>query len=400
MRLERWRAAKRWWRGRTSPTLSLCVITAGEPGRVRRLLEAWRPHVDEIFLALDERGPHEEIARAVADLADRMAVLPAMSGMERYLGWAHAQCTGDWILRVDDDELPSRALREALRSLLAERELTHVWLPRRWVHPNPRPGDRAGPVGARHPGPPRAQPARYLALLRPDAFEHPGRRRRADRRGPAAASRAAAEDAGGGVRRRTGTSAPGPGSPTTRARRSTTCSSPRTPRTSGSHRWPRTTLGRCGVPRRAGEARPGRRRLAAPARCAPRAEEVERFNEDRPVRHRVRRASPARAPGTPDGRRDRPPRAGRGHEPRRRLVAARARSAARDLRRAPLAHARGHRARDPDAAHAVHRDRGPGSDHAPDRGDPGATAGRRARAGRRCCPRVGPLARRARRPNA
>ena len=137
MRLERWRAAKRWWRGRTTPTLSLCVITAGEPERVRRLLEAWCPHVDEVFVALDERGPHEAIARAVADLADRTAILPAMSGMERYLGWAHAQCTGDWILRVDDDELPSRALCEALPSLLAERELTHVWLPRRWVHPHP-----------------------------------------------------------------------------------------------------------------------------------------------------------------------------------------------------------------------------------------------------------------------
>jgi hypothetical protein len=135
MCLERWRAAKRWLK--RAPTLSLCVITAGEPERVRRLLEAWRPHVDEIFLALDERGPHEAITRATSGLADRTAILPAMSGMERYLGWAHAQCTGDWILRVDDDELPSRALCEALPSLLAERELTHVWLPRRWVHPTP-----------------------------------------------------------------------------------------------------------------------------------------------------------------------------------------------------------------------------------------------------------------------
>ena len=122
---------------RTGPTLSLCVITSGRPEQVRRLLEAWRPHVDEVFLALDERGPHDTIAQAVGGLADRVAIVPAMTWMERYLGWAHWQCTSDWILRVDDDELPSRALVEALPSLLAERELTHWWLPRRWVYPSP-----------------------------------------------------------------------------------------------------------------------------------------------------------------------------------------------------------------------------------------------------------------------
>ena len=120
------------------PTLSLCLITAGRPEQVRLLLEAWRPHVDEVVLLLDERGPHEEIAHALGGLADRLAILPAMPGMERYLGWAHRQCTGDWILRVDDDELPGAALLDALPALLAERELTHFWLPRRWVHPTPR----------------------------------------------------------------------------------------------------------------------------------------------------------------------------------------------------------------------------------------------------------------------
>lgn len=122
----------------TAPTLSLCVITCGRPEQVRRLLEAWRPYVDEVVLALDERGPCEEIAFAVRGLADRIAVVPAMPNMERYLGWAHRQCTSDWILRVDDDELPSQALLEALPSLLTESELTHYWIPRRWVYPTPR----------------------------------------------------------------------------------------------------------------------------------------------------------------------------------------------------------------------------------------------------------------------
>ena len=139
-RLDRLKAALRSTRAaaRTAPTLSLCVVTSGRPEQVRRLLEAWHPHVDEVFLALDERGPHEEIAKAVGGLADRLAILPAMPWMDRYLGWAHRQCTSEWILRVDDDEVPSAALLEALPSLLTEREPTHYWVPRRWVHPSPR----------------------------------------------------------------------------------------------------------------------------------------------------------------------------------------------------------------------------------------------------------------------
>ena len=40
-------------------------------------------------------------------------------------------------MRADDDELPSEALRDVLPSLLDEREPTHYWLPRRWMHPTP-----------------------------------------------------------------------------------------------------------------------------------------------------------------------------------------------------------------------------------------------------------------------
>jgi hypothetical protein len=90
--------------------------------------------VDEIVLAQDERADPPVLPTS-ADLADRMYVVPAVTHMERYLGWLHDQCSGDWILRVDDDELPTTQLLEALPALVTERELTHFWLPRRWVHP-------------------------------------------------------------------------------------------------------------------------------------------------------------------------------------------------------------------------------------------------------------------------
>jgi SAM-dependent methyltransferase len=93
--------------------------------------------VDEVVLALDKRADTAAVIGACADLADRISVVPAVTHMERYLGWMHSECTGDWILRADDDELPSSDLLASLPALVAERELTHYWLPRRWVHPNP-----------------------------------------------------------------------------------------------------------------------------------------------------------------------------------------------------------------------------------------------------------------------
>jgi hypothetical protein len=90
--------------------------------------------VDEIVLAVDERADPRTVPVA-AEFVDMLFVVPPATHMERYLGWLHGQCSGDWILRVDDDELPSEALTVALPDLIAEDEPTHYWLPRRWPHP-------------------------------------------------------------------------------------------------------------------------------------------------------------------------------------------------------------------------------------------------------------------------
>lgn len=128
--------ARREHRGER-PRLSLCAMTAAEPSRARAFLEQWRPLVDEIVVAVDERA-HPQTTGGCADLADRLYVVPAaMAHMERYLGWLHSCCSGEWILRADDDELPSQALQKALPSLLEEREPTHFWLPRSWMYPAP-----------------------------------------------------------------------------------------------------------------------------------------------------------------------------------------------------------------------------------------------------------------------
>jgi SAM-dependent methyltransferase len=117
------------------PLLSMCAMTSAPPARARAFLECWRPLVDEVVVAVDERA-HPETTAACAGLADRVYVVPAaLQHMERYLGWLHSTCSGRWILRADDDELPGDALRGALPALLEEPEPTHYWLPRAWLHP-------------------------------------------------------------------------------------------------------------------------------------------------------------------------------------------------------------------------------------------------------------------------
>lgn len=99
--------------------------------RVRALLELFRPLVDEIVLAVDRTGDLHTLA-ACADLAEhRFAVDPAP--LNRRLGWLHSRCEGDWILRFDDDEVPSAALLASLRTLVEDRRPMQIALTRRWL---------------------------------------------------------------------------------------------------------------------------------------------------------------------------------------------------------------------------------------------------------------------------
>jgi hypothetical protein len=112
-------------------TISLCCLSGGDPPRLAALLELCRDAVDEIVVGLDERVDPAGAARAV-ELADRVVRVPYASPPGRTLPWLYAQCNAGWVLRLDDDEIPSRALLDALPGL-ADTSVTHVWLPRRWL---------------------------------------------------------------------------------------------------------------------------------------------------------------------------------------------------------------------------------------------------------------------------
>jgi hypothetical protein len=118
--------------------VSLCVMTRGPAARVAALLRLWRPVVAEVVLAVDAGGDLETLD-ACAGLADRRFVFerdPAWPP-ERPLPWLYDQCTAEWALRIDDDEVPGASLLERLAELTATPDTRTVHLPRRWLFPGP-----------------------------------------------------------------------------------------------------------------------------------------------------------------------------------------------------------------------------------------------------------------------
>src|SRR5947209_12609702 len=118
----------------TQPTLSLAITAGGPPERVHALLVLMRPYVDEIVLAVD-RGRGAAALEACADLADRRVTFEVDDSPAGLIGWVLNQCSCDWILRLDDDEVPSRALLDALPALMRDRRPVDVAVGRRWVYP-------------------------------------------------------------------------------------------------------------------------------------------------------------------------------------------------------------------------------------------------------------------------
>src|SRR3954447_5442971 len=110
-------------------------MTRGPADRVVAMLALVRPVVDEILVALDDRAP-ADVERALASVADRLIRFPYAEPVDRPLAWLHAECAGDWVLTLDDDEVPSGDLIDALPGLVMASDSTHYLLPRRWLLPD------------------------------------------------------------------------------------------------------------------------------------------------------------------------------------------------------------------------------------------------------------------------
>ena len=115
--------------------LSVCCMTSGRrPDLLGGVLSPFSEVADEIVVAVVAERL-DAVRAAVAGVADRVLAFPATAPADRPIAWLFRACRGSWILNVDDDEVPSPALLAKLPELLMRRDVTHMWIARRWLHP-------------------------------------------------------------------------------------------------------------------------------------------------------------------------------------------------------------------------------------------------------------------------
>lgn len=112
------------------PTLSTCIITMNSENRIKPLLRYIRSFSDEIVVGVDSKTT-DNTFNACSGLADQLFTIEnnaktCNGGLEELV----RHCSGDWILRLDDDEFPEPDFEKVLTGLLQEPGATHYKLPR------------------------------------------------------------------------------------------------------------------------------------------------------------------------------------------------------------------------------------------------------------------------------
>jgi len=97
------------------------------------MLTPLRQLADEIVVAVDVSGGELDLAPLGA-VADRIFQIEVNAFPEPAMAWLHAQCSCDWILRLDDDEFVSAGLLRQLPELMGARDVVQYWFTRRWLY--------------------------------------------------------------------------------------------------------------------------------------------------------------------------------------------------------------------------------------------------------------------------
>lgn len=115
--------------------LTLCCAVNTPPARVAAAFAPLAALDAEILLAVDDRVDPAWIDGYRA-IADRVVVVPFPGNFGAMYGWMRTQCGGDWILQLDLDEIPSHGLAAEVARTIGAGDVTHAWVPRRWLHPD------------------------------------------------------------------------------------------------------------------------------------------------------------------------------------------------------------------------------------------------------------------------
>jgi glycosyltransferase involved in cell wall biosynthesis/cytochrome c-type biogenesis protein CcmH/NrfG len=106
--------------------ISLCVVARSEPGYLRACIEAARPVVDEVVVALTEGA--DSSATPARAAGARVLSTTKREDLAHAFNIAVAEARGDWILAMRDDDLLDPASRPAIRRLTATNRFDGFWL--------------------------------------------------------------------------------------------------------------------------------------------------------------------------------------------------------------------------------------------------------------------------------
>jgi Glycosyltransferase sugar-binding region containing DXD motif len=115
-------------------SLSVCLMTAEPAARVAAVVDSLKPYADELIIAADSRVEEHTLA-GYATLADRIFTIELQLS-EQHQAWPLAECSGDWILRLDGDGVPSQAFLAQLPQMLRSRSVRQFWIANAWLFPD------------------------------------------------------------------------------------------------------------------------------------------------------------------------------------------------------------------------------------------------------------------------
>jgi hypothetical protein len=117
------------------PDLTLCCAVNTPPERVAAAFAPLAPLEAEIVVAVDDRVDPGWMD-GYRGIADHVVRVPFPGNFAAMYGWLRTQCSGRWILQLDLDEVPSAGLAAEVAATIAADDVTHAWLPRRWLYPD------------------------------------------------------------------------------------------------------------------------------------------------------------------------------------------------------------------------------------------------------------------------
>ena len=113
--------------------LSAVVMTRNGGRRLERLLRNLGAMADEIVVGVDEASDDESEGNAKRAGARTISIENPQGYIEPHIATLIAACSGDWVLRLDDDELISGNFRLDRLPTEAIRDFDLIGFPRAWI---------------------------------------------------------------------------------------------------------------------------------------------------------------------------------------------------------------------------------------------------------------------------